>query len=270
MVKKCKYLLFNIFSGIGLLVYLLLSACDSGQNQSQTQSQHTLKFNLLDVPGSANQVAFFIYDIKLIDAEHRAQSFTLDTSQYPDQVALINLGLNQNTFALPGSSVSDAFNGIEFTLGVPEALNHANPLQANSPLNNSQMFWSWQQGYKFLRIDGRFETGDTKSQTAPQRWAFHLGSTGCVSSSALRPPGEPCRYSHRVRVRLGGFDPQRNYIEVNLAELLNVLDNVSNTVCTGDYQAQPVCVDLLAAVGLDAQNGECAEQCAVQTLFRSR
>lgn len=272
MVKKCNYLMLNIFSGVSLLVCLLMSACDSGQlqHQSQTQSQLTLKFSLPEVPYSANQVAFFIYDIKLIAAGDRAQSFTLDTSRYPDQVALITLGLNQNTFALQGSAVSDTFNDIEFIVGVPDALNHANPLQASSPLNNSQMFWSWQQGYKFLRIDGHFEAGDTKAPTTTRRWAFHLGSTGCASPSALRPPVEPCRYSHRVHVRLEDFDPQQNHIEVNLAALLSVLGNAGNTVCTADYQAQPVCVDLLAAVGLDAQSGECAEQCAAQTLFRSR
>ena len=36
---------------------------------------------------------------------------------------------------------------------MPWQLNHQNPLTASSPLNISEMFWSWQLGHKFLRFD---------------------------------------------------------------------------------------------------------------------
>ena len=63
---------------------------------------------------------------------------------------------------------------MRFTLGVPQELNHADQAVAASPLNITGMWWSWQGGYKFLKIDGRVPGGQ---DTEPR--LFHLGSTQC-------------------------------------------------------------------------------------------
>ncbi len=41
--------------------------------------------------------------------------------------------------------------GLEFKIGVPETLNHIDPLTAVSPLNYTDMHWHWASGYKFFR-----------------------------------------------------------------------------------------------------------------------
>src|SRR5690606_39726454 len=72
------------------------------------------------------------------------------------------------------------------------ALNHLDASTAPSPLNFTAMFWSWQSGYKFLRVD-----------TADDTFRVHLGSTGCSSPGPSRPPtscSAPNRRSEERRV----------------------------------------------------------------------
>lgn len=74
-------------------------------------------------------------------------------------------------------------------VGVPFSINHLNPLVQSHPLNVSNMFWSWQSGHKFLRLDMKSEQSS---------WAYHLGSVGCSSASAVRSPENACKYPNTV------------------------------------------------------------------------
>lgn len=92
---------------------------------------------------------------------------------------------------------------LNFTLGVPFESNHANPLKQISPLNISSMFWSWQMGYKFMRID----------LSAPDdKFSFHLGSVGCQSASRVRAPEMECENANRVPISI---DIQPEVLKVN-------------------------------------------------------
>ncbi|MCL2912382.1 metallo-mystery pair system four-Cys motif protein [Shewanella corallii] len=104
---------------------------------------------------------------------------------------------------------------LSFTLGVPFSLNHLNPLKADSPLNQSDMFWTWQLGYKFLRLDITRTPDELNPQTG---WSFHLGSAGCESPSPMRPPSVPCTAENRFRYQLAySGQPQ---LTLELSELL--------------------------------------------------
>ena len=133
-----------------------------------------------------------------------------------------------------------AYSGIRLTIGVPLELNHTNPLAAAAPLDRGEMFWSWQSGHKFLRAD---------LADAGHEWAFHLGSTGCSSASALRPPAQPCAQPNEMRIELRG-DPLRNVIRFRMETLLAAARAASYVVCTGDYLVDPACKDAYAATGL--------------------
>ncbi|HSP98144.1 MAG TPA: MbnP family copper-binding protein, partial [Candidatus Dormibacteraeota bacterium] len=52
-----------------------------------------------------------------------------------------------------GTVPAGVYTGVTFDLGLPFELDHGNVATAPSPLNFSAMFWSWQLGYKFLRLD---------------------------------------------------------------------------------------------------------------------
>ena len=103
------------------------------------------------------------------------------------------------------------YQALEFDLGVPFERNHANPLTAPPPLNAASMFWTWQTGYKFLRLDLGTD------------WSFHLGSTGCVSESAVRPP-EACRQPNRATIRLPAAAAFDGVVAVDLDGLLAGID----------------------------------------------
>ncbi len=116
---------------------------------------------------------------------------------------------------------------LRFTLGLPFSINHQNPLTATAPLNNSAMFWSWQLGYKFLRLD---------LQGPDYGWAFHLGSTGCQSASVLRPPAMPCQHANAVEVVLD-YQPGQQ-LQLNLERLLSDIPLLSDNSCMSDAQQQ--------------------------------
>jgi uncharacterized repeat protein (TIGR04052 family) len=119
--------------------------------------------------------------------------------------------------------VSDAFlklsTSLRFTLGLPFDINHANPLTQPSPLNDSSMFWSWQNGHKFLRLDLSKNGGESR------KWSYHLGSVGCESESAVRPPEKSCAFTNRVEFVLPmvQLDSELD-LEVSLADIITKVD----------------------------------------------
>ncbi|MCL1079235.1 metallo-mystery pair system four-Cys motif protein [Parashewanella spongiae] len=137
-----------------------------------------------------------------------------------------------------------------FTLGVPFKINHLNPLKQSAPLNQSDMFWTWQQGHKFLRIDLGKGTKDPKTyyQTG---WQFHLGSTGCKAESILRSPKTPCRYPNQIHF---SFDYQnQSSLVFNLKPLLApILTNpeMSRTSCMSNMTSN-TCRQLVSSLQLD-------------------
>ncbi|MCG5053838.1 MAG: metallo-mystery pair system four-Cys motif protein [Myxococcales bacterium] len=158
---------------------------------------------------------------------------------------------------------------LRFTLGVPEAQNHQNVGLAPAPLSLGAMFWSWQGGYKFLRLDFASEA---PGAAAPTPFLVHLGSTGCQSASQTEAPATACGRPNRVTVELTGFDPARPQVVVDVATLLagsNLGVNTPNTA-PGCMSApdDPECLALMPNLGLDVATGQCVSGCAAQKLFR--
>ncbi|MBC3766459.1 MbnP family copper-binding protein [Neptunicella marina] len=126
---------------------------------------------------------------------------------------------------------------IRFTVGVPFEENHANPLTQNSPLNMPVMFWSWQGGHKFLRLDLQNE------QTA---WAFHLGSTGCEAASQMRRPEKACSKPNSIDIEIA--NPTSNQITVNIDALFNSMVLNNQTSCTFHHGQSDACESLINKV----------------------
>lgn len=112
---------------------------------------------------------------------------------------------------------------LSFYLGVPAELNHQNPLTAVTPLNQADMFWNWQGGHKFFRLE---------LQGTAQSWALHLGSTGCKSASVLRPPAQPCEQPNLAKVRLP-YQGEAN-LTLDLAPLLADFSPSAAQSCMSD------------------------------------
>jgi uncharacterized repeat protein (TIGR04052 family) len=108
-----------------------------------------------------------------------------------------------------------SYRGVAFTLGVPFARNHGDLAAQPAPLSLSRLFWSWNGGYKFLRVDLRAAQGDS----AATGWVIHLGSTGCTGEAGAKSPTS-CAQPNRADVALAGFDPSRDVIVADLGALL--------------------------------------------------
>jgi uncharacterized repeat protein (TIGR04052 family) len=201
--------------------------------------------------GAAHDLEFYIHDIELLDGQGVPTPVSLraEPPWQSAEVALIDLtgDATQSNSTVRGTvnGAAQAYAGIRFTVGVPFALNHANPLTAAAPLNRGELFWTWQSGYKFLRAD-----------------FFHLGSTGCSSASALRPPKEPCTQPNRVRVELRG-DPLNGVVRFQLPAIV-----ANRVACTGNYAHDAACKEAYATTGLQPETGMCPDPyCARQHLW---
>ena len=204
-----------------------------------------------------HSVRFYVSGLSMIDAEGNAVPVSLDGSSWQSEAtALVALGGRTTNPTVTGRVAGGDYVAVEFLLGIPFAHNHGNPLVAAPPLNVASMFWTWQSGYKFLRID------------IANEWSFHLGSTGCVSASAVRPPEEPCRQPNAARIRLASDTPHAGTIVVDLDALLAHIDTAGEDNCMEAFADRDACRGLLANLGMDPDTGLCLDGCQGQAVFR--
>jgi len=191
---------------------------------------------------------------------------------------------------LRGSAEAGPVAGLRFTMGVPEALNHQDATLATAPFNVTAMFWTWQHGYKFLKVDFRATEvavqpvaatrptqghdhghGQVRGHGTGQGsgWALHLGATQCVAAAPTLP-GRDCRNPNRVTVTLPGFDPARDIVVADPAPALVGVDLRHNTANTPPgcmaFPGDPECRSVLPAFGL----GYDGVPPGTQTLFTAR
>ncbi|MGH8236460.1 MAG: MbnP family copper-binding protein [Steroidobacteraceae bacterium] len=219
----------------------LLSSCGSGATRAE------VRFGIDGDASNASALQFYIHTIELIDEHGRPRPFRFaaEPPWQNEHVALLDLAGDPATprrLSIAGTveEGAGAYSGIRLTVGVPFELNHANPLAAAAPLDRGDMFWNWQSGHKFLRAD---------LAVAGHAWSFHLGSTGCSSASALRPPAQPCAQPNEMRIELKG-NPLRDVVRLRLAPLIAAAQAANYVVCTGDYAHDPACRAAYAATGL--------------------
>src|SRR6202158_1925155 len=200
----------------------------------------------------------YIHNIRLITADGKEVPLKLDQDGIlqHDTVAMLDFENKVQPCNAEGTTLTNAmvhgmappgtYTGVHFLLGVPFNMDHQNVAIAASPLNLSAMFWSWQDGYKFLRIDTAFDN-----------FRVHLGSTGCQLG-----PGNVvtrCTHPNVGEVRLDNFNPATNVIAVDMAALLSDSDIKSNQVntapgCQSDPDAHD-CAPIFKNLGVNFSDG---------------
>lgn len=157
------------------------------------------------------------------------------------------------TGTIPGDAQVD---GIVFTLGVPEELNHLDAATGPAPLNVPAMWWSWSDGYKFLKLD-------IATPTQPEFY-FHLGATSCAGDPTA---GFDCAFGNVAEVEVDGAE-----VEFDVAEVYRGLD-VTASLAAGDsipgcmsFAGDPQCPSMFAPLGLGFEG----QAPTTQTLFRGR
>lgn len=212
---------------------------------------------------------FFVQDVVLVDKSGKETPVRLtnDNKYQTEKVALLDFengvgtcknGTPEVNTTIRGEAPKGKYTGIKFKIGVPEELNHLDPTKQPSPLNITRMMWSWQSGYKFVRID-------TKTTGRPNGYVLHLGSAGCKTDEAQKTT---CVNANRPEFVFSKFDPAKDVIDVDLKALYaaaNVDINQEKTAAgcmsaPDDSDCKPVFTSLGLAFG--------GEKPASQTFMR--
>ncbi|MFT6818557.1 MAG: putative repeat protein (TIGR04052 family), partial [Myxococcota bacterium] len=165
-----------------------------------------------------------------------------------------------------GQIAGGLYDSFRYDVGVPFEDNHLDSASAPAPLNSPGMFWTWQGGYKFVRVDFAVDT------VVRSRWNVHVGSGGCASAAPTTAPTEECALPNRATVRLDDIPLQGGRIEVELSELVATADLGKNTEesppgCMSAPADGNDCSPTFAALGMSIDTGACVDNCNGQRLF---
>jgi uncharacterized repeat protein (TIGR04052 family) len=204
---------------------------------------------------------FYVSEVALVTRDGVEVPVALDADGVwqSDTVALLDFeaacessGTPETRSKVLGTVPPGDYTGVAFDLAVPFEENHLDSTTAPSPLNVTAMYWSWQAGFKFLRLDLGLDGSGA--------FNFHLGSVGCESDSAVRPPDESCARPNHPRIVLSGFELGRSVvtldIEALLAEVpLGEAEDPMMGSCHGADTQTDICTPAFARLGLDFATG---------------
>jgi len=226
---------------------------------------------------------FFVSEVELLDAQGRATPLVLtqDKTWQVENVALLDFengtgpcrnGTVATNTSVRGTVPSGKYTGMRFTLGVPFKLNHVDPTTAPAPLSSTAMFWTWQGGYKFLKVD-MASAGSTAGHGTGQGgghgggaasgFSVHLGSTMCASPSKTAAP-TACANPNRLTVSFAQFDPSSQMVVADIGAVLtgaNVDVNAPGTSpgCMS-FLKDADCPPVMAAMGLPYESHAASPQ----------
>ncbi len=216
--------------------------------------------------GKIKSFAFYVHNVVLINADGTELPLTLDSNDWQNgEVALLDF---QEKTDSCGSSVAkptnsnisgtiagslDNISKIRFTIGVPSSLNHKNASAAATPLNRTDLFWSWQTGYKHMRLDVAPTGGVTKpDNTVNATWNFHLGSTGCTGDAEQGETVSCTSVNHPI-IELDVADFSNSKIVLDYAKLVennNLLTDGGGAPGCMSGATDPECDEVFDALGM--------------------
>lgn len=189
-----------------------------------------------------------------------------------------NAGFNTS---LRGTVPEGEYVGLSFVIGLPFDLNHNDPTLAPAPLNTTGMFWNWQNGFRFVRIDlapqreagghddhahgGHDDDGYGQDHGhgdgEAAGWFLHLGSTQCAAESRTESPSA-CANPNHVSLIFPDFDPARNLVVIDPAPVIVEADLTVNAPETSpgcmSFPGDADCLMVMPKLGI-AYEGRPAE-----------
>jgi uncharacterized repeat protein (TIGR04052 family) len=212
---------------------------------------------------------FYVHDVRLVDDTGTEVPVELDQAPVwqHQNLALLDFedgsgpctnGTSDTNGAVTGTVPGGAtYTGLRFTLGVPFELNHIDQTTAPAPLDLTALFWAWNGGYKFARLDH-------VSDAQPQGWNVHLGSTGCTPNDSPQTVPTSCANEHRVEVSFDGFDVADDVVVADLGRLLAGADPSVNAPQTArgcmSFPGDEDCPPVMNAFGLDYEGSPASGQ----------
>ncbi len=190
----------------------------------------------------------------------------------PTPAAPLNPNTTLATYtAITGNVAPGTYVGIAFTLGVPPALNHVNPVGAATPaiLANNGMGWPWKGGRKFTK----FEFIPAGATDNTKLTMVHLGSGGCRANPAIGEVFNGCSRPDRLTVTFPAFNTATNKVALDIGSLFAGLDmSLNHTWMSGTVQGMmsDSPAYYFGKFGLDIANGQPVNDGAAQALFTVR
>lgn len=204
---------------------------------------------------------FFVSNLKLTPAGGGAGVpvvLTVNENQDANGIALLDFengtGLCQTgtvaTYTtVVGTVPTGTYNGITFDLGIPFEHNHINYATATGPRSAPGMFWSWQGGYKFAKIEGQIQTATDPKPV----FNLHLGSTGCVANNSMEAP-TMCANPNRPTIALASFVVGQSKVVADVGPVLATTNVATNTAMTApgcmSFPGDPECNNVLPRLGV--------------------
>ncbi len=198
-----------------------------------------------------NDFRFYVSEVALLNAQGKATPVTLEQDgkwQYKS-VALLDFenktgacanGTIEMRDRIVGTFPKGRYTGLKFTLGVPFELNHNDATLAPSPLNLTGLWWNWQLGYKFARLDLQKPPMHSSNSSSPKPhkaesghaeassgFPIHLGSTGCAAEPPAQKP-TACQNPNKAVVTFPRFNANQNVVVADLAQLVAKADLSQN------------------------------------------
>jgi len=205
---------------------------------------------------------FYVQDVALKNAAGAWVPVQLEDNSFQSSgVALLDfedgcgeLGTPELNELVRGTVPPGDYDGLQFKMGVPFEINHVNSATAPSPLNLTSLFWNWQGGYKFLRIDsGQFSQTD---------WRMHLGSTGC-EGDPMAGGVTSCANGNRVEVEFAAFNASTSTVVADYAALVDGSALDEDAAADAGCMSKPAdtdCEPLFANLGLPFGENPAGEQ----------
>jgi hypothetical protein len=181
-MKKKSY----IFSILTLVMLFVFSSCKKDEKativlsfKGKVGNENLLLRNSKFSPGNGSKVnietlKFYLSNIILIKEDN--------TEVLLKDVAFIDFENNHTSNTNNGETIvieTDAgnFKGIKMSFGVDNTKNNADPTvyTEDEPLSIYKgMHWSWNTGYIFMKLEGKFDT-NTTANILSQDYLFHTG-----------------------------------------------------------------------------------------------
>jgi uncharacterized repeat protein (TIGR04052 family) len=213
---------------------------------------------------TATDARFYVHEVELLHASGQWLPLELDAGPFQARgLALLDFedgcgpdGTAETHTELTGrvASTDDDFAALRFTLGVPPQQNFLDLAKAAPPLDVTGMFWTWQVGYKFLKVDGSTPASDGGIHP----FLFHVGASGCPGTNSQAPPTAACSAPNLASYELE-FSPGDRVV-ADLGKVFAESDLSFNTEGTApgcmSEDGDPECLTLFPRLGLDGADDQ--------------
>jgi hypothetical protein len=197
---------------------------------------------------------FYVSNVALIDQEGNAVPLKLQQDgkwqyqntallDFEDGKSACDNGTAEINTTVVGTIPQGDYQSLQFTLGVPQNLNHDDAAIAPSPLNLTSMWWNWQGGYKFLRVDLTTENAianTSHSQSGQDNVQVNEQTTHQNSSKAGIFPPEQSTHSQSSSTQAAHQDTNSEDTSAHSSEAINsnaYLIHLGSTGCSDSAQS---------------------------------